>query len=91
MSTTLFGLVRLFGKWAIPVSVRCRHGAAAVVGEETVQYVGNIYKYYVVYSTLLSEKCADGARQAKSSTLHIDGTTGLGARAKARPVAKFHD
>jgi membrane-bound lytic murein transglycosylase MltF len=30
------------------------HGAAAVVGQETVQYVGNIYKYYVVYSTLLS-------------------------------------
>jgi hypothetical protein len=27
--------------------------AAAVVGQETVQYVGNIYKYYVVYSTLL--------------------------------------
>ena len=67
------------------------HGAAVVVGQETVQYVGNIYKYYVVYSTLLSEKWADGARQAKSSTLHIDGTTGLGARAKARPVAKFHD
>jgi membrane-bound lytic murein transglycosylase MltF len=29
------------------------HGAAAIVGQETVQYVGNIYKYYVVYSTLL--------------------------------------
>ena len=55
MSTTLFGLVRLFGKWAIPVSVRSRHGAAAVVGEETVQYVGNIYKYYVVYSTMLTK------------------------------------
>jgi membrane-bound lytic murein transglycosylase MltF len=32
------------------------HGAAAVVGQETVQYVGNIYKYYVVYSTLLSKQ-----------------------------------
>jgi membrane-bound lytic murein transglycosylase MltF len=31
------------------------HGAAAVVGRETVQYVGNIYKYYVVYSSLLSK------------------------------------
>ena len=31
------------------------HGAAAVVGQETVQYVGNIYKYYVVYSTLLTK------------------------------------
>ena len=29
------------------------YGAAAIVGQETVQYVGNIYKYYVVYSTLL--------------------------------------
>jgi len=32
------------------------HGAAVVVGQETVQYVGNIYKYYVVYSTLLSKE-----------------------------------
>jgi len=32
------------------------HGAAAVVGRETVQYVGNIYKYYVVYSTLLPKE-----------------------------------
>jgi membrane-bound lytic murein transglycosylase MltF len=31
------------------------HGAAAIVGQETVQYVGNVYKYYVVYSTLLSK------------------------------------
>jgi len=35
------------------------HGAAAVVGRETVQYVGNIYKYYVVYSTLLSKEPAE--------------------------------
>ncbi len=26
------------------------HGAAKIVGRETVQYVGNIYKYYVAYS-----------------------------------------
>jgi membrane-bound lytic murein transglycosylase MltF len=32
------------------------HGAAAVVGQETVQYVGNVHKYYVVYSTLLSKQ-----------------------------------
>ena len=31
------------------------HGAAAIVGRETVQYVGNVHKYYVVYSTLLSK------------------------------------
>lgn len=30
-------------------------GAAAVVGQETVQYVGNIYKYYVVYSTIVGK------------------------------------
>ena len=29
------------------------YGAAAIVGQETVQYVGNIYKYYVAYTTLL--------------------------------------
>ena len=32
------------------------HGAAAIVGQETVQYVGNIYKYFVVYSTLLPQQ-----------------------------------
>lgn len=26
------------------------HGAAAIVGQETVQYVGNIYKYYLAYA-----------------------------------------
>ena len=25
------------------------NGAAAIVGQETVGYIGNIYKYYVVY------------------------------------------
>jgi hypothetical protein len=27
----------------------CRGSAAAFVGHETVQYVGNIYEYYVAY------------------------------------------
>jgi membrane-bound lytic murein transglycosylase MltF len=31
------------------------HGAAAIVGQETVQYVGNIYKYFIAYSVLLSK------------------------------------
>jgi membrane-bound lytic murein transglycosylase MltF len=31
------------------------HGAAEVVGRETVQYVGNIYKHYIAYK-LLSER-----------------------------------
>ncbi|TCR65739.1 lytic transglycosylase F [Bosea sp. BK604] len=32
------------------------HAAAQVVGRETVQYVSNIYKYFVAYSLLLGEK-----------------------------------
>jgi membrane-bound lytic murein transglycosylase MltF len=35
------------------------YGAAAIVGQETVQYIGNIQKYYFVYSALLSQP--DGA------------------------------
>jgi membrane-bound lytic murein transglycosylase MltF len=31
------------------------NGAAAIVGRETVQYVGNVHKYSVVYSTLLKK------------------------------------
>jgi membrane-bound lytic murein transglycosylase MltF len=38
--------------------------AAKVVGAETVQYVSNIYKYYIAYSLLLERKAAaEGARQ----------------------------
>jgi membrane-bound lytic murein transglycosylase MltF len=32
------------------------YGAAAIVGQETVQYIGNINKYYFVYSTILSQQ-----------------------------------
>ena len=31
-------------------AARSRNSAAKIVGRETVQYVGNIYKYYVAYS-----------------------------------------
>jgi membrane-bound lytic murein transglycosylase MltF len=31
-------------------------GAAAIVGQETVGYIGNIYKYYVVYSAQMKAK-----------------------------------
>ena len=41
------------------------NGAAAIVGRETVQYVSNIYKYYVAYS-LLSERL-NNAAAGKSS------------------------
>lgn len=36
------------------------HAAADIVGRETVQYVGNIYKYYVAY-TLLVERIRENA------------------------------
>lgn len=32
------------------------NGAAAIIGLETVQYIGNIYKYYVAYSILKNRK-----------------------------------
>lgn len=31
------------------------HGAAQVAGQEPVQYVGRIYKYYLMYSGLLAK------------------------------------
>ena len=34
---------------------RADSAVAATVGQETVQYVGNSYKYYVVYSTLMAK------------------------------------
>jgi membrane-bound lytic murein transglycosylase MltF len=41
-------------------------GAARIVGQETVQYVGNIYKYYVAYR-LISERAA-AAKQGIAAT-----------------------
>ena len=34
------------------------NGAAAIVGQETVQYIGNIYKYYFAYSVLNKAEAA---------------------------------
>jgi len=42
--------------------------AAKVVGAETVQYVSNIYKYYVAYSLLLERKAAEEAAKQKVET-----------------------
>lgn len=36
------------------------NGASSIVGRETVQYVANIYKYYIAY-TMLSERAEDRA------------------------------
>jgi len=41
-------------------------GALAVVGQETVQYVRNIYKYYITYTSLVQ---ADAEREAARGTL----------------------
>jgi membrane-bound lytic murein transglycosylase MltF len=37
------------------------NGAAAIVGQETVQYIGNIYKYYIAYSQLIPAQEATAA------------------------------
>ena len=34
------------------------HGALAVIGQETVQYVRNIYKYYITYKSVLALEAA---------------------------------
>ncbi|TIT58828.1 MAG: lytic transglycosylase F, partial [Mesorhizobium sp.] len=42
------------------------NGAAKVVGRETVQYVGNIYKYFVAYTLLEEQKARRGVNKAQS-------------------------
>jgi membrane-bound lytic murein transglycosylase MltF len=42
------------------------NGAAAIVGRETVQYVGNIFKYYIAYS-LLEEETSGRKTSAKTA------------------------
>ena len=39
-------------------------GAAKKVGIETVQYVSNIYKYYLVYKALLEREAAQNEAKA---------------------------
>jgi len=41
-------------------------GALAVIGQETVQYVRNIYKYYITYKTLAEVRSA--AAEARTPT-----------------------
>lgn len=44
------------------------NGAAKIVGRETVQYVGNIYKYYVAYKLYFDRKTQDsGVANMKNS------------------------
>ena len=58
------------------------HGAAAIVGQETVQYVGNIYKYYVVYSSLLAREAGDGNRADIASPDTVSAVTRTGVSPK---------
>ena len=44
------------------------NGAAAVVGRETVQYVGNIYKYYIAYKLYLQQE--QSSAQSKKAPLN---------------------
>ena len=37
------------------------NGAAAIVGRETVQYVSNVYKYYIAYKLVIREMDATEA------------------------------
>ena len=41
------------------------NGAAQVVGRETVQYVSNIYKYYIAYKMLSERLAATGQARAR--------------------------
>lgn len=41
------------------------NGAARVVGRQTVQYVGNIYKYYIAYRLLAEREAAEAAARDK--------------------------
>jgi membrane-bound lytic murein transglycosylase MltF len=45
------------------------HAALAIVGQETVQYVRNIYKYYITCKSLL------GAREARAAARQGAGGT----------------
>ena len=40
------------------------HGALAVIGQETAQYVRNIYKYYITYKSLVAVRDARDAARA---------------------------
>ena len=68
-------LVR-FRKWAEKSGLdpnvwffNTEEGAARIVGQETVQYVSNIYKYYIAYRLLTEREAkADEAKAAAGTT-----------------------
>jgi membrane-bound lytic murein transglycosylase MltF len=40
------------------------NAAAAIIGRETVQYVSNIYKYYIAYTVMRQMEANEKARKA---------------------------
>ena len=57
------GNLARFRKWAAESGLdpnlwfyNVEEGAARIVGQETVQYVSNIYKYYVAYRLLTEQE-----------------------------------
>src|SRR5215469_6842863 len=65
-----------FRKWAASSGLdpdvwffNVEEGAARIVGQETVQYVSNIYKYYIAYKLLTEREAkADEAKAAAGTT-----------------------
>jgi hypothetical protein len=49
-----------------------QEGAARIVGQETDQYLSNIYKYYIAYRLLTQ-------RQAKAGEVKATATEALGS------------
>jgi membrane-bound lytic murein transglycosylase MltF len=67
-------LVR-FRKWAAKSGLdpnvwffNTEEGAARIVGQETVQYVSNIYKYYVAYHLLVEREAEAGQAKAGAAS-----------------------
>jgi membrane-bound lytic murein transglycosylase MltF len=53
------------------------NAAAAIIGRETVQYVSNIYKYYIAYMLAAERQAeAQGARQGITSTKRPEKSSG---------------
>ena len=47
------------------------NGAAAIVGRETVQYVSNIYKYYIAYKLVTREMDATEAARKNYHEMNV--------------------
>jgi hypothetical protein len=48
------------------------NGAAAIVGRETVQYVSNVYKYYIAYKLVTREMDATEAARKNHHQMNAE-------------------